>query len=85
MVGKEYIMMKVHCFTYLDEYRQQQWPSELAARPLVGDWVESSSGMKLKVVSVTHSRSARRQHANTLGAKPEPILKVELHKSHGGG
>lgn len=78
-------MIKVHCFTYLDEYKHQQWPSEFTSRPLVGDMVEASSGMRLKIISVIHSRSPRKQHANTLGAEPEPILKVELHKPHGRG
>ena len=75
-------MMKVHCFTYLDEFKREQWPSELAARPLVGDIVESGSGMKLKVVSITHSMSPNRQYDENMfgNTTPEPILKVELHK-----
>ena len=78
-------MMKVHCFTYLDEFKQERWPSELAARPLVGDWVESNSGAKLKVISVTHSMKLNRQYdENTFGPPTfEPILKVELHKRRG--
>lgn len=47
--------MKVHCRTNLDLDRQcdWDWPTELPARPMKGDKIQSSSGLELTVCYVT--------------------------------
>jgi len=59
------------CYTNLDEYKSEVWPSQFVSVPLVGARIESRSGKKLTVSSITH----------TLGvAGAIPLIKVELTK-----
>ncbi len=57
------------CFTNLDEYRRENWPTAFIAVPRAGESVESTSGRSLRVVHVTHLESRR----------DEPRIKIELH------
>jgi hypothetical protein len=81
-------MIKGHCFTNIDEAKNERWPKEFVALPRVGDSVEARSGRVLKVVEVTHTMITVRDHeeAGDLGVDYSPIIthepriKIELHK-----
>ena len=45
----------VRCHTNLNLHPCEEWPSELTCRPVVGDIIESSTGLELQVVRVAHS------------------------------
>ena len=47
-------MYKIHCRTNLDDFKRETWPTKLFHRPLIGESIESRSGSRLKIVSVTH-------------------------------
>lgn len=70
-------MIPVRCFTNLDEYKRETWPTELCAVPLVGHWVAARSGKKLRVVSITHREELRDFDESGEWAS---ILDVELHR-----
>ncbi|KKM02688.1 hypothetical protein LCGC14_1781920 [marine sediment metagenome] len=67
----------VICFTNLDDYSREDWPTEFSCRPMVGDVVQSCGGKELKVVRVTH-RASPLDCSGRLDLRPH--LKVELHK-----
>ncbi len=46
-------MVKVHCFTNLDDFKRQEWPNNLVAVPRVGDHVEAKSRMCLRIAAIT--------------------------------
>ncbi len=69
-------MIRVICHTNLDEYKHEEWPSEMLAVPSSGDWVEAASGKVLQVVKVTHCQ--RQEHTGY--TKRIAVLRVELHK-----
>lgn len=51
-------MIKIHCRTNVDCARSLQWPSELPDRPIVGDYIRSTSStnnkyIEMRVASVT--------------------------------
>ncbi len=58
------------CFTNLDDYKRESWPTAFVAVPRIGDRVQASSGRSLKVVGITHTEPRR----------DEPLLKIELNK-----
>jgi hypothetical protein len=58
------------CFTNLEEYGRERWPTAFVAVPRIGERIEAESGRSLKVVSVTHTEPRR----------DEPLLKIELHR-----
>lgn len=61
-----------YCFTNLDKFKGENWPTEFSCKPQVGDRVESKSGnTTLYVVSVTHRMGIH-----------FPELRVELHKDN---
>lgn len=57
--------IKVKCFTNLDEYKFTKWPDYLPVKPQVGEYIGSSSGNKLKIITITHYQE---------------YLVIELHK-----
>lgn len=66
-------IIHVFCFTNLDKWREVTWPHEMAARPMVGDYVEGVCGDKmprLKIIAITHRWNKRLERAE---------LCVELH------
>jgi len=62
-------MIYAKCFTNLDDYSIDKWPTKFTCRPQVGDSVESKRGRRLKIVHITHSM-------NNVG---DPLLFIELH------
>lgn len=58
--------IKIHCFTNLDEYTREEWPTELPCVPVVGQGMAARSRKRLRIVAVTW------QHDGT--------LEVELHR-----
>lgn len=66
-------MYKARCFTNLDDFKREDWPDEFAFPPRVGDYVESRSGKRLKVVSIMHS-------GGYTGPSSRPLVVVELHR-----
>jgi len=66
-------MVRVSCFTNLDNYEREEWPKEMVCAPRSGDRVEARSGKVLKVVGVTHTM--------THGGMREPYLRVELWRA----
>ena len=70
-------LIPVHCFTNLDDFRQEKWPDTMTCRPLVGDSVSADSGKRLKIVRITHMPGRHRSGISSHG----PYLKLELHRS----
>lgn len=76
-------MIRGHCFTNLDEWKREEWPTVFAAVPRVGECVRATSRRYLKVVRVTHYEH---REMNPIGAiqspypRIEPRIEVELHK-----
>jgi hypothetical protein len=58
--------MKVICFTNLDDYQREAWPTMVCCRPIVGDQISSKSGRTLSIVAITHEYDG--------------TLRVELHR-----
>jgi hypothetical protein len=65
--------VKVNFHTNLDLACFERWP-ELTDPPRVGEYVESKSGLELKVVRVTYKSTIRMN-----GYGDEAIAVVELH------
>lgn len=70
----------VQCFTNLDGYERERWPTHMACRPTQGDCVEARSGKTLKVVRVTHAERAVLGPGGVDTGERAPYLKVELHR-----
>jgi hypothetical protein len=65
----------VRCFTNLDDYSREIWPTEMCVRPMIGDRVAAASGRTLKVVRVDHCMTNLRPP----DGRSTPYLVVELH------
>lgn len=63
--------IKVKCITYLSDFQNEEWPTEMVARPIKGDLVRSKDGKILIVRSITHT-------GNYEVLKVQPILEVLL-------
>lgn len=65
---------RIVCRTALDSAKFEEWPTEFARVPMVGESVQAKSGRKLRVASVTHSMYK-------LGDRDPgvPYVDVELH------
>lgn len=48
-------MITVHCFTDLDRFQREEWPTTMCCKPQVGEYVESKSRARLRIVSITHT------------------------------
>lgn len=59
-------MIKIVCFTNLDNFKGEEWATELPAVPQIGQWMKSKSGKVLKIVMLTWQHNGN--------------LLVELHK-----
>ena len=66
-------MYEGQCFTNLDKMNRADWPTRFSFPPRVGDYVEGSGGVRLRVVSVTHRQ--RKVEGMT-----QPFFMVELNK-----
>lgn len=75
-------MIKATCFTNLDGYRHEEWPTEFVAVPHPTDWVQSKSGKTLTVVKITHGmrKSTRVDDVRSGSNALEPYIRVELHR-----
>ena len=68
-------MIMVTCFTNLDDFRGERWPTRLTCKPVVGEKVRARSGKQLTIVAITHVE----RFNDTLG-ETENYLEIELHK-----
>ena len=59
-------MIKITCRTNLDEYKREEWPTELPAVPAKGQHLQAKSRKRLVVVGLTWLYDG--------------LLEVELHK-----
>jgi len=83
------VTIKGECYTNLDEYHREHWPTMFVAVPRVGEVVQAESGKLLRVVRVTHCvravkkpvpvRSFSEASTKCIEVK-EPYIRVELHK-----
>lgn len=71
-------MIKGECFTFLDDFKRTTWPEIFAEVPKKGDWVESKSGKKLKVIDIIHCEE-RLKEPTTSGHYYIPFIKIELN------
>lgn len=46
-------LLRINCFTNLDEYKREEWPAGLPDVPQVGQSITARSGKRLRVVAVT--------------------------------
>ena len=69
-------MIKGKCYTNLDDYKYEEWPTRFVAVPRIGERVEARSGQVLKVCSVTHTISE-----TAYSYVVDPHIKVELTKT----
>jgi hypothetical protein len=58
--------VRITCFTNIDEYKNEEWATELPAVPMVGQWMASRTGKILAIVGLTWLYSG--------------TLRVELHR-----
>lgn len=68
---------KYVCFTNIDEYKREEWPTDFVFPPQVGNYVQSDSGKWLKVVSITHCYRKDTFHDLDVTG---PYVKIELHR-----
>lgn len=67
-------MIKGKCFTNLDGYKNDMWPTLFDRTPEKGEYVQAASGKKLTVVNITHSQTQKDE--------PEPYIIVELSRQY---
>lgn len=72
--------MRVHCHTNLDNYKNTQWPNEMQTIPLKGDRVRARSGVKLKVVGITHGEIVEPVGNSLMQRNFKPCVFIELNK-----
>lgn len=67
-------MVRGKCFTNLDGYKNDMWPTLFDCTPNIGDSVQAVSGRKLTVVNIT-------QHSQGAGSEePVQYIIVELSR-----
>ena len=71
--------MKIHCHTNLDLHPCETWPDELPCRPMVGDYMTSSTGLELTVCSVAFKKVKCPPAFSDWNEGSETICNVELH------
>jgi len=73
-------MVKVFCNTNLDAYKKEIWPDSFGCRPIIGDFVLSKNGVRLRICEITHSqRQINSMFPSWDTRNCEPILIIELH------
>lgn len=72
-------MIPVKCILRtIDRYEGEDWPTQLAVRPLIGDLVRPKSGnLLLKVINVIHITVVKK-NSSGLSYKEVPGLEVHL-------
>lgn len=69
-------MIKVRCRTNLDAYKGKSWPTVVACRPMVGDYVQvRGSQDRLKIVGITHVNK-NLCNGHSMSCDPELILEL---------
>ena len=63
-------MIRVSCYTNIDAHAMAKWPTVFCCPPSLGDSVVAESGIKLRIVQISHCISKR---------DGEPYLAIELH------
>ncbi len=66
-------MIHGKCFTNLDAYKGEFWPTIFFSVPFPGDRIESQNGKTLEVVQITHSKGVGEDSL-------KPSIKIELGK-----
>lgn len=75
-------MIKVFCYTNLDDFKKEEWPSHFTCRPEVGDKVASKSGKVLTIKTICHAE--RKTDKAIVGGTQyymEFYLSIELGKT----
>lgn len=67
-------MVRGICHTNLDDFQHVTWPTRFAEVPKVGSFVKSTSGVSLKVVSITHT------NIETENSYDPILIKIELNR-----
>lgn len=69
-------MIKVACFTNIDDYKREEWPQVFCCVPVVGNSVVSKAGKVLKIVQISHciDRISHPDHHD------RPYLRIDLHR-----
>ena len=66
------------CFTDLDAYKHEKWPTTFCVEPKLESWVESESGKRSKVHKIIHcEKPIKQMYPNHVAV--EPFIKVELY------
>lgn len=69
-------MIPAACFTNLDDYKHEKWPTTFPAVPHRGQRVQAESGKTLKIVNITWVAVAA--HGDT---SQRTYMRVELHRT----
>lgn len=71
-------MIKIKCVCHYDKYKGASWPTSLACRPVVGDFIKPLSGQEpLMITEIIHCESNPRQ-VSALQYEREPLLELLL-------
>ena len=73
-------MIDAYCRTNLDDYKREQWPTQFAAVPRIGERVQSSGGQSLRVCGVTHFITKPFHENLPTDDQKHPAIIVELNK-----
>ncbi len=73
-------MVNVRCVTNLDEYKVLRWPTEMEARPVVGDYIRSYDGKELKITRITHATYDGCAIDAIGGHEKHPYLEIYIDK-----
>ena len=69
-------MIKVNCFTNIDDASREVWPKFMLIEPKKGDTVRATSGRELCIVAITHPYIGINTDSNA-------SLFIELHNRRG--
>ncbi len=64
-------MNRYLCHTNIDEGRGKTWPTDFVRCPQIGEYVQSASGLRLKVCGLVHTMKSRMDEYY-------PVIEVEL-------
>ena len=68
--------IRVKCLTNLDDFKKEIWPTEMEARPMLGDLVRSEGGKMLEVASIIHTTYKGRATDAVGNYEMHPIIEV---------
>jgi hypothetical protein len=75
-------MIQAVCFTNLDGFEREVWPTSFPVAPRLGDRVESESGKVLVVVGITWKAIERSAYDVATPKQPRghAYVRIELHQ-----